>query len=145
MSSVISEPSVADFTEIQMSLRNDYDQIRQTLCIYAVAFVARSLSVLAYFLLFTLPNPLNPAPSKMGPPLHITFIITIVILRDVVKITSGLRRLLKHRAAIDSEGITRTTLSLSDYREAVAKGLMQGFLLSTVGEALSQAGDGNIV
>lgn len=145
MSLAIVEPTVAVITQRQVSLLNNQDQTCKKLAEYVAALVARSLWVGAYFLLFTLPNPLNPVPSKMGPPLHVTFFIAIIMLRDVVKITYGVRRLLKFGAAINTEGLTRPTSSAPDYREAVVKGLMQGFLLSTVEDALAQAGDGNIV
>ena len=137
--------TIALITPEQIATLDKYDQVRKKLHEILAGFAAHTLWVLGYYLLLTLPNPLNPVPSKTGPPLHVTIIITILILRDVAKVIYGVRRLLTLRHAIMSAGMQSRRLSLPAYREAVLNGFVQGFLASALGEALAQAGDGNAV
>lgn len=134
-------------TTEQIKLLNEHDHTHKKFYENLAVFAAHTLWVIAYYLLLTLRNPLNPIPSKMGPPLHVTIIITILILRDVAKVIRGLRRLLTLRDNIMSAGLERRRLSLPAYGEAALNGFVEGILASAVGEALAgaQTGNGNIV
>lgn len=136
---------MALITPEQISLLNQHDQTHKKVYEDLAAFAAHTAWVVVYYLLLTLPNPLNPVPSKTGPPMHVTVIIAILILRDVAKIIRGLRRLLTLRGAIMGVGLERRTLTLPAYGEAALNGFMEGFLAGAVGEALAQVGDGNVV
>ena len=99
--------------------------------------------VLAYFLIYTFPNPLNPVPSETVPPVHITLGIIILLLRDTVNIICSLRLFLKLRKCIQDEGLMTHMLSFPVHSE-ILHGLLEGFSTPVLEHALAQAGDANV-
>ena len=99
--------------------------------------------VLAYFLIYTFPNPLNPVPSETAPPVHITLGIITLLLRDTVNIICGLHLFLKLCKRIQDEGLTVHMLSFLVHSE-ILHGLLEGFSTPVLEHALVQAGDANV-
>ena len=130
-------------TSDEINLLHKENATYQKLLIMLVTCFGHIILVLAYFLIYTFPNPLDPVPSETAPPVHITLGIITLLLRDAVNIIRGLRLFLKLRKRIQDEGLTMHMLSFP-VRSEILHGLLEGFSTPVLEHALAQAGDANV-
>lgn len=133
-----SSPVTTLITSQHGSLLREEVKLHKKLYISLATLIGHTLWVLTYLLLIFLPSPLYSNPSNTGPPLHVAFVIAILILRGIVQVIRNMLQLLQIRKRIEEQdvGLQRRRLNLPAYRVAASNGLMEGLLAGSVGEAL---------
>lgn len=122
-------------TSEQIALLNEEIATHKKLHEVLAKFLAHTVWVIVYCVLATVSNPLNPTPSQTDPPMHVIFLIVILIVRDIVQVVHHLHRLLKLRNILKKNGgLERRRLTFPAYREAVLDGLAEGLVASSIRE-----------